>query len=113
MPTRYTLDVDLKDAISIDCLQSRDKRVTPTKEVKSHLEEHFKSLKNRCGSFPNSVLKPSNYCAYKHQRSRNRIWDWQQLQLGWCFGRMQISQICLYFFGLHYSHVHVIVLKGP
>ncbi|KAJ8532045.1 hypothetical protein K7X08_011968 [Anisodus acutangulus] len=39
MPTRYTLDVDLKEAVSVDCLQSRDKKVTAAKEVKAKFEE--------------------------------------------------------------------------
>ncbi|RAL42509.1 hypothetical protein DM860_011127 [Cuscuta australis] len=47
MPTRYTLDVELKDVITPDCLQSRNKRVTAAKEAKSRLEERFKSGKNR------------------------------------------------------------------
>ncbi|CAH9122382.1 unnamed protein product [Cuscuta epithymum] len=47
MPTRYTLDVDLKDIITLDCLQSRDKKVTAAKEAKARFEERFKSGKNR------------------------------------------------------------------
>ncbi|KAI5665687.1 hypothetical protein M9H77_15540 [Catharanthus roseus] len=47
MPTRYTLDVDLKDVIGADTLQSRDKKVTAAKEIKSRFEERFKSGKNR------------------------------------------------------------------
>ncbi|KAK1388717.1 60S ribosomal protein L27 [Heracleum sosnowskyi] len=47
MPTRYTLDVDLKDVVTTDCLQSRDKKVTAAKEAKARLEERFKSGKNR------------------------------------------------------------------
>lgn len=47
MPTRYTLDVDLKDVVSADSLQSRDKKVTAAKEVKARFEERFKSGKNR------------------------------------------------------------------
>ncbi|KAL8457518.1 hypothetical protein ACS0TY_035398 [Phlomoides rotata] len=35
MPTRYTLDVDLKDVVTPDCLQSRDKKVTTAKETKA------------------------------------------------------------------------------
>ncbi|XP_052207348.1 60S ribosomal protein L27-3-like [Diospyros lotus] len=47
MPTRYTLDVDLKDVVSLDALQSRDKKVTTAKEIKARFEERFKSGKNR------------------------------------------------------------------
>ncbi|CAL5183084.1 unnamed protein product [Lathyrus oleraceus] len=47
MPTRYTLDVDLKDAVVPDVLQSKDKKVTALKETKKRLEERFKTGKNR------------------------------------------------------------------
>ncbi|KAK4484905.1 hypothetical protein RD792_007506 [Penstemon davidsonii] len=47
MPTRYTLDVDLKDVVSPDALVSRDKKVTACKEVKAKFEERFKTGKNR------------------------------------------------------------------
>lgn len=47
MPTRYTLDVDLKDVVTADALQSRDKKVTAAKEIKKKFEERFKSGKNR------------------------------------------------------------------
>ncbi|GAY32493.1 hypothetical protein CUMW_002640 [Citrus unshiu] len=47
MPTRYTLDVDLKDVVSADSLQSKDKKVTACKETKKRLEERFKTGKNR------------------------------------------------------------------
>ncbi|XP_076946813.1 large ribosomal subunit protein eL27-like [Bidens hawaiensis] len=47
MPTRYTLDVDLKDVVSVDALQSRDKKVTACKETKKRFEDRFKSGKNR------------------------------------------------------------------
>ncbi|KAK2986949.1 hypothetical protein RJ639_012934 [Escallonia herrerae] len=47
MPTRYTLDVDLKDVVTTDALQSRDKKVTAAKEVKARFEERFKTGKNR------------------------------------------------------------------
>ncbi|KAK9735870.1 hypothetical protein RND81_04G234000 [Saponaria officinalis] len=47
MPTRYTLDVDLKDAVNGDVLSSRDKKVTAAKEVKNRFEERFKTGKNR------------------------------------------------------------------
>ncbi|KAG9441659.1 hypothetical protein H6P81_017513 [Aristolochia fimbriata] len=47
MPTRYTLDVDLKDTVSLDIFQSRDKKVAALKETKAKLEERFKTGKNR------------------------------------------------------------------
>ncbi|XP_074281451.1 large ribosomal subunit protein eL27y-like [Silene latifolia] len=47
MPTRYTLDVDLKEVVSADVLGSRDKKVTAAKEVKARFEERFKTGKNR------------------------------------------------------------------
>ncbi|CAA2996930.1 60S ribosomal L27 [Olea europaea subsp. europaea] len=47
MPTRYTLDVDLKDVLSLESLQSRDKKVTAAKEAKARFEERFKTGKNR------------------------------------------------------------------
>ncbi|KAG6790080.1 hypothetical protein POTOM_006226 [Populus tomentosa] len=47
MPTRYTLDVDLKDVVTADCLSSKDKKVTACKETKARFEERFKTGKNR------------------------------------------------------------------
>ncbi|XP_043688222.1 60S ribosomal protein L27-3-like [Telopea speciosissima] len=47
MPTRYTLDVDLKDVVTLDIFQSRDKKVTALKETKGRFEERFKTGKNR------------------------------------------------------------------
>ncbi|XP_073280991.1 large ribosomal subunit protein eL27y-like [Primulina huaijiensis] len=47
MPTRYTLDVDLKDVVSADALASRDKKVTACKGIKARFEERFKTGKNR------------------------------------------------------------------
>ncbi|KAG6532804.1 hypothetical protein ZIOFF_006657 [Zingiber officinale] len=47
MPTRYTLDVDLKDTVTLDALQSRDKKVSASKETKARFEERFKTGKNR------------------------------------------------------------------
>ncbi|KAG2409800.1 60S ribosomal protein [Vigna angularis] len=47
MPTRYTLDVDLKDAVNPDVLSSKDKKVTALKETKKRFEERFKTGKNR------------------------------------------------------------------
>ncbi|KAI3886942.1 hypothetical protein MKW92_040266 [Papaver armeniacum] len=47
MPTRYTLDVDLKDVVTANALTSRDKKVTAAKETKKRLEERFKTGKNR------------------------------------------------------------------
>ncbi|KAI3921427.1 hypothetical protein MKW98_013361 [Papaver atlanticum] len=47
MPTRYTLDVDLKDVVTPDVLTTRDKKVTAAKETKKRLEERFRIGKNR------------------------------------------------------------------
>ncbi|KAK4789890.1 hypothetical protein SAY86_017194 [Trapa natans] len=47
MPTRYTLDVDLKDVVSGDCLQSKDKKVSAARETKKRFEERFKTGKNK------------------------------------------------------------------
>ncbi|ERN14904.1 hypothetical protein AMTRI_Chr02g255890 [Amborella trichopoda] len=47
MPTRYTLDVDLKDIITLEALQSHDKKVTVAKDAKARFEERFKTGKNR------------------------------------------------------------------
>ncbi|KAJ3685475.1 hypothetical protein LUZ61_014639 [Rhynchospora tenuis] len=47
MPTRYTLDVDLKDVVTADALSTRDKKIAACKETKKRLEERFKTGKNR------------------------------------------------------------------
>ncbi|KAM5580212.1 large ribosomal subunit protein eL27 [Rosa sericea] len=47
MPTRYTLDVDLKEVVTPDVLSSKDKKVTALKETKKRFEERFKTGKNR------------------------------------------------------------------
>ncbi|KAK5810994.1 hypothetical protein PVK06_026311 [Gossypium arboreum] len=47
MPTRYTLDVDLKDTVTVDALQTKDKKVATCKTIKQRLEERFKTGKNR------------------------------------------------------------------
>ncbi|CAA0841159.1 60S ribosomal protein L27-3 [Striga hermonthica] len=47
MPTRYTLDVDLREFAGADALASRDKKVTACKEIKARFEERFKTGKNR------------------------------------------------------------------
>ncbi|GKG59981.1 60S ribosomal protein L27, partial [Tanacetum coccineum] len=46
MPSRYTLDVDLKDVVTADVLTSRNKKVYACKETKKRLEERFKTGKN-------------------------------------------------------------------
>ncbi|XVF14926.1 hypothetical protein REPUB_Repub09cG0103100 [Reevesia pubescens] len=72
MPTRYTLDVDLKDVVNVDSLQGKDKKVSACKATKEKLEERFKTGKNRlvcapgwpdpspdpvqCGSFVHRVF---------------------------------------------------------
>ena len=47
MPTRYTLDADLKNVITSDSLENSTKRTEANKEAKAILEEKFKSGKNR------------------------------------------------------------------
>jgi len=47
MPTRYSLDVDLKNVVSFDKLETRDKKVAALKGVKASFEERFKAGKNR------------------------------------------------------------------
>ncbi|CAH8330856.1 unnamed protein product, partial [Eruca vesicaria subsp. sativa] len=47
MPTRYTLDVDLKEVATLEALSSKDKKVAALKEAKAKLEERFKTGKNR------------------------------------------------------------------
>jgi large subunit ribosomal protein L27e len=49
MPTRYTLDVDLKDVASggPDALATKDKKIESAKAAKARLEERFKTGKNR------------------------------------------------------------------
>lgn len=47
MPTRYTLDVDLKNVVTPDVLENSTKKVEAKKEAKKLLEEKFKSGKNR------------------------------------------------------------------
>ncbi|KAK9836041.1 hypothetical protein WJX81_008401 [Elliptochloris bilobata] len=47
MPTRYTLDVDLKAIVTQDVLDNSTKKQEARKEAKKQLEEKFKSGKNR------------------------------------------------------------------
>ncbi|KAM7267931.1 hypothetical protein ACFE04_010097 [Oxalis oulophora] len=47
MPTRYTLDVDLKDVVNTDVLLTKEKKVGANKETKKRFEERFKTGKNR------------------------------------------------------------------
>ena len=47
MPTRYTLDVDLKNVVTPDVVDNSSKKVEAKKEAKKLLEEKFKSGKNR------------------------------------------------------------------
>ncbi|KAI4983744.1 hypothetical protein ZWY2020_025610 [Hordeum vulgare] len=48
MPTRYTLDVDLKEVVSgaPNSLTTKDKKLTAAKSAKAKLEERFKTGKN-------------------------------------------------------------------
>lgn len=43
LPTRYTLDDDLKAIVSTDVLQEKDKKITTLKETNKCLEERFKT----------------------------------------------------------------------
>ncbi|KAK4737211.1 hypothetical protein R3W88_000908 [Solanum pinnatisectum] len=56
MPTRYTVDVDLKDVVNADVLQARDKKLTAAKETKARLRERFK-----IGKTAGSSLNHSEY----------------------------------------------------
>lgn len=47
MPTRYTLDVNLKNVVTPDVVDNSSKKVEAKKEAKKLLEEKFKSGKNR------------------------------------------------------------------
>ena len=47
MPTRYTLDVDLKGVVTPDVLDNATKKVEAQKKAKKLLEERFESGKNR------------------------------------------------------------------
>ncbi|KAE8787186.1 60S ribosomal protein L27-3 [Hordeum vulgare] len=49
MPTRYTLDVDLKEVVSgtPDFLTTKDKKLTAAMSAKTKLEDRFKTGKNR------------------------------------------------------------------
>lgn len=47
MPTRYQLEVDLKNVVTSDCIDNSSKREEAGKEAKKLLEEKFKSGKNR------------------------------------------------------------------
>jgi hypothetical protein len=47
MPTRYTLEVELKGVVTPDCVDNSSKKVEANKEVKALLEDKFKSGKNR------------------------------------------------------------------
>jgi large subunit ribosomal protein L27e len=47
LPTRYTLDVELKGVVAADVLDNNTKKVEANKEAKKLLEEKFKSGKNR------------------------------------------------------------------
>ena len=47
MPTRYTLDIDLKGTVAPDAVDSKDKRKKAALEAKKMFEERFKTGKNR------------------------------------------------------------------
>ncbi|KAK9810065.1 hypothetical protein WJX72_004189 [[Myrmecia] bisecta] len=47
MPTRYTLDVDLKSLVNTEVVENSTKRTEARKEAKKLMEEKFKTGKNR------------------------------------------------------------------
>lgn len=47
MPTRYSLEVDLKNVVTSDCIDNSTKRKEANIEAKKLLEEKFKSGKNK------------------------------------------------------------------
>jgi large subunit ribosomal protein L27e len=47
MPTRYSLDVDLKATVTPDALENATKKTAARKEAKKVLEERFKTGKSR------------------------------------------------------------------
>ena len=47
MPTRYNLEVELKNVVTTDVSDNSSKKVEAKKESKKLLEEKFKSGKNR------------------------------------------------------------------
>ncbi|WIA20088.1 hypothetical protein OEZ86_013736 [Tetradesmus obliquus] len=47
MPTRYTLDIDLKGVVTAEALENSSKRTDANKQAKGLFEEKFKSGKNR------------------------------------------------------------------
>ncbi|KAF5725558.1 60S ribosomal protein L27-3-like [Tripterygium wilfordii] len=56
MPTRYTRDVDLKDTVTLDSLQSKDQKVVACKKTKAKFEERFKTGKNRWFFYKDEAL---------------------------------------------------------
>jgi large subunit ribosomal protein L27e len=47
MPTRYSIDVELKGVVSPDVLDDSTKKIAAQKESKKLFEERFKTGKNR------------------------------------------------------------------
>ncbi|GAQ81122.1 60S ribosomal protein L27 [Klebsormidium nitens] len=47
MPTRYTLDVNLKETVTAEKIEAKPKKVDALKETKKVFEERFKTGKNR------------------------------------------------------------------
>eukprot|EP00891_Asterochloris_glomerata_P000497 jgi/Astpho2/497/fgenesh1_pm.00011_%23_34_t len=47
MPTRYALDVDLKNVVTSESLENSSKRTSARKEAKTLMQEKFMSGKNR------------------------------------------------------------------
>ncbi|KAG8478007.1 hypothetical protein CXB51_027810 [Gossypium anomalum] len=70
MPTRYTLDVDLKDVVTVDALQTKDKKVAACKATKERFEERFKTGKNRW-----FFTKLRHFDAYYRKNEELDLWD--------------------------------------
>ncbi|MBA0560574.1 hypothetical protein Golob_017463 [Gossypium lobatum] len=71
MPTRYTLDVDLKDVVTVDALQTKDKKVAACKATKERFEERFKTGKNRWFF---TKLRHFDAC-YRKNEELDYMWD--------------------------------------
>ncbi|XWS33171.1 hypothetical protein CRYUN_Cryun22dG0056600 [Craigia yunnanensis] len=72
MSTRYTLDVDLKDVVNVDSLQSKDKKISACKATKEKLEERFKTGKNRFCPLNQCLV----LCNYKSEFRANEFFLW-------------------------------------
>ncbi|XVF54562.1 hypothetical protein PTKIN_Ptkin05aG0191000 [Pterospermum kingtungense] len=60
MPTCYTLNVDLKDVVNVDSLQSKDKKVSACKATKEKLEERFSLNEKNNKKYKNKLKNLDN-----------------------------------------------------